>query len=562
MNNKNANYGAVRQIPVRIKKQIDELKMRLEEAEQTIEAIREGHVDALIDHSGKMVKIYTVKGAETAYRIMVDNMNEGAMTLDDEGIVLYANERIGEMFGVSPSLVTGKVIHNLVERRYHKLFNSLLKDASTGKRVHCDLYFLKKNSRFPAYVSFAPFGLDGKTNICMVITDLTERKVSEERLWKLNTERHLRTQLKEVLENIADAVIVYTPEGKLIEFNAAAAKLWGIDRVRKGIKYTEILKRFEVFDIEGNKIPIDKWPYSLSLKGKAFNNFQCRVFNVKNKKEFFLSFSSSPILEDRKISFIVLSVHDITNQKKYELAVEESKRVTEQRASELDALNKELESFSYSVAHDLRNPLKTISGFVEALTEDCSGMLNEECKDYLKRIKRGTERMNSIIEDILALARISRQEIEIVDLDMSIMARLSIDELNAADPDRKVEIEIQDGLNARADPRLMSVILGNLLSNAWKFTLKVQHAKIEFGAFEKMGQAVYFIKDNGAGFNKINASKLFTPFQRLHSEQDFPGMGVGLAIVERAINRLGGKIWAESELGRGAVFYFTIAGNC
>lgn len=159
---------------------------------------------------------------------------------------------------------------------------------------------------------------------------------------------------------------------------------------------------------------------------------------------------------------------------------------------------------------------------------------------------------------MLLLSKISRQEIEIVDLDLSELTRLTINELSSANPNRKVTVKIQNELKARADARLMSVTLGNLLGNAWKYTEKTAHPLIEFGAFEKDGRRIFFVKDNGVGFDMGQSDKLFEPFQRLHSEKEFKGTGVGLAIVERAIKRHGGKVWAEGEMGKGATIYFTL----
>jgi PAS domain S-box-containing protein len=227
-------------------------------------------------------------------------------------------------------------------------------------------------------------------------------------------------------------------------------------------------------------------------------------------------------------------------------------------ADELAAANRELESFSYSVAHDLRNPLRTIDSLVDFLIEDCSTNLDGECKDYIARIKQGTRRMNSIIDDLLALSKISRQEMEIGNLNLSEMAHLTIQELSASQPERQVTVDIQSGMTVKADARLMSVTLANLLGNAWKYTSKVAHPSIQFGTFEKDGKQVYYVKDNGAGFDMKNADKLFEPFKRLHSDKEFTGTGVGLATVERAIKRHGGKVWAEGEVGKGATFYFTI----
>ena len=221
-------------------------------------------------------------------------------------------------------------------------------------------------------------------------------------------------------------------------------------------------------------------------------------------------------------------------------------------------VNEELESFSYSVTHDLRNPLQITKMFAEILSNECQESLNDECQVYLHQILSGTVRMGSIIEDISALTKISRQELELIELDMSDMARSSVAELAAADPERTVRVKVQDGLKAVVDQRLIKVALGNLFSNAWKYTAKVKEPQIEFGAFEKNGKRVFFVRDNGAGFNMQYAHKLFVAFKRLHPDKEFRGTGVGLAIVERALKRHGGKVWAEGEKDRGATFYFTL----
>ena len=244
-------------------------------------------------------------------------------------------------------------------------------------------------------------------------------------------------------------------------------------------------------------------------------------------------------------------------ESQYRVAEELIRRKETERS--LLAANEELESFSYSVTHDLRSPLQVTKIFAEILLNECQETLNEECRDYLHQIHSGTERMGSIIDDLLALSRISRQETVYTQTDLSDMARASVRELAAAHPGRTVKAKIQDGLKARVDQRLMSVALGNLLSNAYKYSQKRDDPQVEFGAFEKDGERVYFVKDNGEGFDMQYAHKLFTPFKRLHSDKEFTGTGVGLAIVQRAIKRHGGKIWAEGEKGKGATFYFTLS---
>jgi light-regulated signal transduction histidine kinase (bacteriophytochrome) len=241
--------------------------------------------------------------------------------------------------------------------------------------------------------------------------------------------------------------------------------------------------------------------------------------------------------------------------------IPELRRLLEQlrsRSEELAAANRELEAFSYSVAHDLRNPLLILKGFTNILIENYAGRLEAEGRDYLARIVGSAERMNAIIDDILALSRISRQETTLADLDLSDMARQTMQELRKGQPERAVDVSIQTGLTVRADARLISVALGNLPGNAWKYTGKAERPRIEFGALRQGEQTVYFVKDNGAGFDMARAERLFRPFQRLHSDKEFAGTGVGLAIVERAISRHGGRVWAQSEPGKGSTFFFTL----
>lgn len=226
--------------------------------------------------------------------------------------------------------------------------------------------------------------------------------------------------------------------------------------------------------------------------------------------------------------------------------------------AELERKNKELESFSYSVSHDLRAPLRGIQGFSQALLEDSAERLAPEEKDYLNRISAAALRMSQLIDDLLDLSRVGRGELSLSTVDLSAAARAIADELGRRDPTRKVVFEIADALEVDADPRLMRVVLDNLLGNAWKFTQKTAEARIDLGASSSGGPTTYFVRDNGAGFNMAYAERLFGPFQRLHSEAEFPGTGIGLATVYRIVDRHRGRIWAEGEVGRGATIFFTI----
>jgi DNA-binding response OmpR family regulator len=225
---------------------------------------------------------------------------------------------------------------------------------------------------------------------------------------------------------------------------------------------------------------------------------------------------------------------------------------------ELEYKNKELEAFSYSVSHDLRAPLRGIDGFSQALIEDYTERLDETGRNYLSRIRAAAQRMGQLIDDMLLLSRIGRTQLERERVDLSDLARVVNDELRRQDPDRRVVLEVQPELVARADRGLMRVLLDNLLGNAWKFTARTADARIDFMMQEHETEKVFVVQDNGAGFDMAHAGTLFQPFHRLHAVSDFPGSGIGLATVRRIVDRHGGRIWAEGTVGRGATFFFTI----
>jgi len=243
------------------------------------------------------------------------------------------------------------------------------------------------------------------------------------------------------------------------------------------------------------------------------------------------------------------------------------RRVTE-RTTELQAVNRELEAFSYSVSHDLRAPLRAIDGFSQALLEDYAERLDEQAKDYLNRVRAATQRMGYLIDDMLTLSRVTRVEMQRGTVDLSALAADVFAELQKSEPQRKVDWRIEPGLIAQGDAQLLRVALVNLLGNAWKFTGKTANAKIEFGAMRNAPipntqgapdfAPSFFVRDNGAGFDMTYAGKLFGAFQRLHLTSEFPGTGIGLATVQRIIHRHGGRVRAEGAVGKGATFYFSL----
>jgi signal transduction histidine kinase len=225
----------------------------------------------------------------------------------------------------------------------------------------------------------------------------------------------------------------------------------------------------------------------------------------------------------------------------------------------LEEMNRELEAFSYSVSHDLRAPLSAILGFAQLLQETAKDRTQPETVEYCDRIVQQTQRMNGLIRDLLRLSKTARAELKVEKVNVSTIAREAFDHLAAAEPNRQVALTLQDGLEAEGDLALVRIVLDNLISNAWKYSGKVASPEIEIGGREgEDGAKVFFVKDNGVGFDPRNATRLFAPFQRLHRQEEFPGVGVGLATVQRIIHKHGGSVWAESSAGRGATFYFTL----
>jgi PAS domain S-box-containing protein len=389
---------------------------------------------------------------------------------------------------------------------------------------------------------------------------------------------------KALLESAPDAMVITNADGTIIIINAQTEKLFGFSRNEIIGKKVEILipERFHNSHTRYREGYIEN-PRVRGM-GVGMELFGRR----KDGSEFPVEISLSPLgIKDQDGSNAIAAIRDITLQVESREVIrklnENLENLVKERTAELENLykevndmnkelesrvkkrtleleesNKELESFSYSVSHDLRAPLRSIDGFSNKILKNYGHLLDAQGADYFSRVITATQKMGQLIDDLLKLARLSSVEMNIATTDLSNLAESMAMEFKAAYPERAVNFVIQPGLVARADRSLMQIALQNLLGNAWKYTKKNQEAKIEFSSFQRDNNTVYFIRDNGVGFDMHYVNKLFGAFQRLHSAAEFEGTGIGLATVKRIIRRHHGTIWAEGEINQGAVFYFTL----
>ncbi len=334
-----------------------------------------------------------------------------------------------------------------------------------------------------------------------------------------------------VIEGMRDGVIVADSYGRVVDLNPAAQEVLGYPASKAVGRDVGRL-------LGGRELP---------ARG---NGAEIKLGARNQQRDYELSVSPLHDRRGRDQGRLIL-LRDVTERKRQE---EELR----QRAAELAVSNAELENFASFISHDLRAPLRSIEGFARILAEDYSEALDEQGQDYLRRVRAAGRRMGYFIDDLLDLSRVARRDMQNDTVDLAVVARAVVEDLRASDPDREVEFTVVGEMLVEADPNLIRVVIQNLLENAWKFTGPRKHPRVEFGVTRRDGSPVYYVRDNGVGFDPDHAGKLFETFQRLHTHDEFEGTGIGLATVQRIIHRHGGEVWAESSEGEGATFYFTL----
>lgn len=378
---------------------------------------------------------------------------------------------------------------------------------------------------------------------------------------EITARARVENQFRSLLEFAPDAMVIVNQKGAIVLVNAQTEKVFGYSRrelVRQSVEMLIPLRFHQ--QQAGHRSGFLADPKIRPI-GAGLELYGLR----KDGVEFPMEVSLSP-LETAEGRLISCAIRDITDRKQTQEAlrhqaegVERHRRELANYNAELTTANQELEAFSYSVSHDLRGPLRSIDGFSLALLEDCGDKLDAQGKDYLHRVRASTQRMGLLIDDILNLSQVTRAEMRHERVDLSGIVRSVLRQLAEAQPDRHVEVTIKEGLSANGDSRLLEIALENLLGNAWKFTCKMEIAHIQFGEAPSNGTPIFYVRDDGAGFDSAYAKRMFGAFQRLHGKDEFPGTGIGLATVQRIVYRHGGRIWAKGTVGGGATFYFTLA---
>jgi PAS domain S-box-containing protein len=475
----------------------------------------------------------------------------GVITTDVSGNVLEANHAFLQVVGYTQEdLQSGGVRWDDMTPPEHRMASAhaLEQLRATGVATPWEKEYIRKDgSRVPVLVGVAALDATADEYIAFVL-DLTERKRAAEAIHKLEQQREADATVRALLEAAPDAMVISDERDRIVLVNAKTEQLFGYARADLLDTSLDILvpERFRPTEVEHRanyfKHPIDR---RRTMSGER------QLVGLRKDGSEFPADVSLSTLQTNAGMLVSTTIRDVTLRKQAEETLRRAKEAAE-------AANAELETFSYSVAHDLRSPLRGISGYSTALLEDCGDGLEDQAKEYLTRIVAGCLRMSNIIDALLKLARLTRTEPRFEQVDLTQLGRTVIEQLRTHDPQRVVEFVATDGLGVRGDPDLLRLLLDNLLGNAWKFTGKQPSARVELGSHDVDGSPVYYVRDNGAGFDARLVNKLFVPFRRLHSSSEFDGTGLGLATVQRIVRIHGGRVWAEGAEAEGATFRFTL----
>jgi PAS domain S-box-containing protein len=479
---------------------------------------------------------------------LLDVAHDAILVREMDGTIRFWNKGAESIYGWSKEEAVGRVVHKLLQTEFPLPIPQLYEALQRTGTWEGELSHVRRDG---AHVDVASRWVLQQTangaRVLEINTDITIRKQAQ------TASQRIEERFRLLVEGVKDyGIFLLDPTGHVSTWNEGAQRI-------KGYLAEEIIGRH--FSCFYSQEDIDAGKPEHELKATAeYGRFEDEGWRIRKDGSRFWANVIVTALRDpdgRLLGFSKIT-RDLTERKMAEDRIARLNAEITERNQGLLAANRELESFSYSVSHDLRAPLRSIDGFSAALLEDYVDKLDPTAQSYLQRIRAGATRMGHLIDDMITLARTARVEMSLENVDLSALAQEVVHQLQAMQPERKVEFRIQPALVVQGDRNLLRSVLENLLENAWKFTSKKPAALIELGAERHSHDLVYFVRDNGAGFDMRYVDKLFGVFQRLHNENDYSGTGVGLATVQRILQRHGGKIWAESRPAQGATFYFEL----
>ena len=499
---------------------------------------------------GRLEQEAKIRLSEARFRILLDSAPDAIVIADKGGRITMVNSQTENWFGYNRDQLIGEPVEILVPERFRQVHVSYRNHfaAHPGTRpmgANAELTGRRRDgTEFPVEISLSPSSIGDEVWVTAIVRDVTTRREIEA------ARLQAQTRLSDLVENLPVGVfrIMGNDISHFREVNPAMVDIFAAQSAGELMAQTLQTLFYEAKD----------WMiYQEHIKGKFRTHVLDLHFRKLDGSDFFgsLTIAAKRVGDDVVLDGIL---EDITERRLQSEHIQTLNEHLANRSAELEVINRELESFSYSVSHDLRAPLRAMDGFSSTLLTDYGDKLDERGRDRLLRVRSAAQKMANLIDDLLNLSRVSRTELAWEEVDLSELARNTFAELQQANPQRQVTTDVAANLSASGDRRLLGIVLTNLLNNAWKFTTLKSPAVIEVGRDELEGEPVFFVRDNGAGFDMAYAGKLFGAFQRLHDAGEFPGTGIGLATVQRVIHKHGGRIWAESAVGAGATFYFTL----
>lgn len=466
---------------------------------------------------------------------------------DPDGRMLRWNRNLELVSGYSAAEITTMHPRDFFDRADYPLIEQRVAETFAAGQSHLEANLVAKDgTRTPYYFSGVRTAIGSKPALMGVGIDISERR---------RAERSLR-DLSVAIDASGDIVLMTDKDGIIVSINPQFTESYGYSGedvvgkvtpriLKSGMQTADFYAEFWAAIMRGELV-----------RGEVVNR-------TRDGRLIWVEETVNPFRDSSgNIAGFLAIQRDITARRRAEEEVRQLNAALEQRVAErtaqLEVANRELESFAYSVSHDLRAPLRAIDGFSAALLTEHGETIDPRGRHYLERVRAGTQRMGDLITDLLDLSRVTRHALVHGTVDLSRLALGIAHDLRDRGPSREIEFVIEEGVLADGDPRLLQIVLTNLLENAWKFTAPRRAARVEFGSETEAGERRFFVRDNGVGLDMRYAGKLFGAFQRLHSAREFPGTGIGLATVQRIVNRHGGRIWVKSAVGDGATFYFTL----